>query len=127
MRRLRPRSDAELLAASPEDPDAFAAFYRRHERAVLGCFMHWCRSAELASDLMAETFAAGFESLARYRDDLGEPRAWLFGIARHVLLMSIRRGRVEDGTRRRRTRRRAHCRVRERSPSSFVACAKRRL
>jgi RNA polymerase sigma-70 factor (ECF subfamily) len=101
MRRIWSRSDAELLAATPRDPDAFAELYRRHERSILGYFMHWCRSSELAADLMAETFAAGFESAARYRPQLGEPRAWLFGIARHVLLRSVRRGRVEDAVRRR--------------------------
>jgi RNA polymerase sigma factor (sigma-70 family) len=46
-------------------------------------------------------FAAAFESAARYRSDLGEASAWLFGIARNVLLRSVRRGRVQDETRRR--------------------------
>ena len=101
MRRLRPRSDADLLAATPRDPEAFAEFYRRHERAVLAYFVHWCRSSDVAADLLAETFAAAFESADRYRPGLGEPRAWLFGIARHTLLRSVRRGRVEDVTRRR--------------------------
>jgi DNA-directed RNA polymerase specialized sigma24 family protein len=80
------RTDVELLAAAPADADAFAEFYRRHERAVLGFFVHWCRSGELAADLMAETFAAAFEARSRDRAEVGEPRAWLFGIARHVLL-----------------------------------------
>jgi RNA polymerase sigma factor (sigma-70 family) len=101
MRRLRSRSDAELIAATPEDPDAFAEFYRRHERAVLGFFLHWSRSSELSADLMAETFVAVFESLPRYEPDRGEPRAWLFGIAHNILARSVRRGRVEDDARRR--------------------------
>jgi len=101
MRRSGSRDDAELLAATPADPDAFAEFYRRHERAVLAFFMHWCRSPEVAADLMAETFAAALESLSRYDQELGEPRPWLFGIARNVLLRSVKRGRVEDQTRRR--------------------------
>ena len=101
MRRLRGRSDPELIAATPADPEAFAEFYRRHEQPVLGFFLHWSRSAEVAADLMAETFAAAFESAARYRPELGEPSAWLFGIARNMLARSIRRGRVEDETRQR--------------------------
>jgi RNA polymerase sigma factor (sigma-70 family) len=101
MVRLRTRSDQELLAAAPADPEAFADFYRRHERSVLGYFVYWCRVPEVAADLMAETFAVAFESLGRYRPDLGEPRAWLFGIARNMLLRSVRRGRVENETRRR--------------------------
>lgn len=101
MPRFRRLPDAALLRSTPADPEAFAEFYRRHERAVLGYFVHWCRDAEVAADLMAETFAATFESAARYRSDLGEASAWLFGIARNVLLRSVRRGRVQDETRRR--------------------------
>lgn len=101
MRRLRGRCDAELLSATPGDPQAFAEFYRRHERAVLRYFRHWSGSPELAADLMAETFANAFESAPRYVPELGEPSAWLFGIARNMLARSVRRGRVEDETRRR--------------------------
>jgi RNA polymerase sigma-70 factor (ECF subfamily) len=101
MRRSHAQTDAALLQAVPGDPEAFAEFYRRHERAVLGHFMHWCRDPELAADLMAETFAAAFESVGRCRPELGEPGAWLFGIGRHVLLRSVRRGRVENEIRRR--------------------------
>ncbi len=101
MRRLRSRSDVELFAAVPGDPDAFAEFYRRHEREVLRFFARWCRSSEAAADLMAETFAAAFESLPRFVPELGEPRAWLFGIAQNLLLRSIKRGRVENEARQR--------------------------
>jgi len=101
MRRPTSRSDAELFVATPESPEAFGEFYRRHEQAVLKFFLYWSRSAELAADLTAETFAAAFESLPRYEPERGEPRAWLFGIAQNTLARSIRRGRVEDETRRR--------------------------
>lgn len=101
MRLLRPRTDAELLAATPGDPQAFGEFYRRHERDVLRFFVHWTRSPEVAADLMAETFAEVFASLPRYRQELGEPSGWVFGIARNLLARSVRRGRVEDATRRR--------------------------
>jgi RNA polymerase sigma factor (sigma-70 family) len=101
MRRPSSRSDVELFAATPASPEAFGEFYRRHERAVLRFFLYWARSAELAADLTAETFAAVFESLPRYDPQRGEPRAWLFGIAQNILARSVKRGRVEDETRRR--------------------------
>lgn len=101
MGSARTRSDAELAAVTPGDPDAFDELYRRHERAVLAYFLHWSRSAELAADLTAETFAAALGSLSSYQPDRGEVRAWLFGIARHVLARSLERGRVEDEARRR--------------------------
>jgi RNA polymerase sigma-70 factor (ECF subfamily) len=97
----RTRSDAQVIAASLHDPEAFGELYRRHERAVLSYFLHWSRSPELAADLTAETFAAAFGSLSGYRAERGEPRPWLFGIAHHVLARSLARGRVEDEARRR--------------------------
>ena len=101
MRSLGPRADADLIAATPRDREAFAEFYRRHERAILRFFLHWSRSPELAADLMAETFAAAFEAVSRYDPDRGDPRAWLFGIARNILARSLKRGRVENEMRRR--------------------------
>jgi RNA polymerase sigma-70 factor, ECF subfamily len=97
----RALSDVELIARAAREPEAFGELYRRHERVVLAYFLHWSRSPELAADLTAETFAAAFGSLSGYRADRGEPRPWLFGIARHVLARSIERGRVEDEARRR--------------------------
>ena len=55
----------------------------------------------VAADLTAETFAAALLSREGYREELGEPRAWLFGIARHVLARSNERRRVEARARRR--------------------------
>jgi RNA polymerase sigma factor (sigma-70 family) len=89
------RDDGELLA---ED---FGAFYARHEDAVLAFFLRRVRRADLAADLTAETFAAALASRATHDPARGEPRAWLFGVARNVLSNSLRRGRVEDDARRR--------------------------
>jgi RNA polymerase sigma factor (sigma-70 family) len=99
MRSFETWTDAELLAGTPRDPGAFGAWYRRHEREVLAFFRYGTRSAELAADLTAETFAAALESIGSYRPELGEPRPWLFGIARHVLARSLARGRVENRAR----------------------------
>jgi RNA polymerase sigma-70 factor (ECF subfamily) len=101
MSPARTRSDAELAEATPVDPEAFGELYRRHEHVVLAYFVHWSRSPELAADLTAETFAAALGSVSSYQPDRDEVRAWLFGIARHVLARSVERGRVEDEARRR--------------------------
>lgn len=89
--------DASLLA---DDATAFGAFYRRHEDAVLGFFLRRTRSSELAADLTAETFARALEGRHRYDADLGDASAWLFGIARNLLMRSVQRGRVDDSMRR---------------------------
>jgi RNA polymerase sigma factor (sigma-70 family) len=92
--------DEVLLSRARRDPEAFAAFYRRHERTIFAYFMRRVGDAELAADLAAETFAAALTSAGRYRRQ-SEPLAWLFGIARHKLLRSLEKRRVEDRARRR--------------------------
>jgi RNA polymerase sigma factor (sigma-70 family) len=49
-----------------------------------------------AHDLTAETFAQAWLARATFRDQAGGSAGpWLFGIARHVLSASVRRGRLE--------------------------------
>lgn len=99
MRPRSVRSDVDLVAETLIRPAAFGQFYGRHERAVLAFFLHWVRLPEVAADLTAETFAEALSSVSGYRSERGEPRAWLFGIARHVLARSLERGRVENAAR----------------------------
>jgi RNA polymerase sigma-70 factor (ECF subfamily) len=94
-------SDDELLAAARTDPEAFAAFYRRHARPVAAFFVVRTRDAETAADLTAETFAAALEGVGRFRADRGAATAWLYGIARHQLSRWQRRRHVDDRARRR--------------------------
>jgi RNA polymerase sigma factor (sigma-70 family) len=94
-------SDEELLTAARADPEAFAAFYRRHARPVAGFFAARTHDAEVAADLTAETFAAALEGVDRFRPDRGAATAWLYGIARHQLSRWQRRRRVDDRARRR--------------------------
>lgn len=94
-------TDEELLAATATTPECFGEFYRRHERSVLRAFLHRGQDAEVAADLTAETFAVALTVAPRFAPGPTPAVAWLFGIARNVLLASLRRGRVEDATRRR--------------------------
>jgi RNA polymerase sigma factor (sigma-70 family) len=97
---LRGRGDGELLAACAADPDAFAEFYRRHARAIFAYFMTRLHRADLAADLTGEVFASAFEA-ARAERVVRHPQAWLYGIAHHTFLQTIRQRRVSDGARRR--------------------------
>ncbi|MEA2426011.1 MAG: hypothetical protein QOH13_2421 [Thermoleophilaceae bacterium] len=95
------RDDDALIAATPGDPEAFRAFYRRYETAVLRYFLNRRQTPELAADLTAEVFAAVLVAAPRFRQGGPPASAWLFGIARNLLLMSHRRGQVEDRARKR--------------------------
>src|SRR3954469_14133472 len=86
-------SDAALLAAA--DPDAFRELYARYAERVDGAFEP--RAGDPARfALTAGTFAQAWIMRRRFRDEAaGAAAPWLFGIARNVLLMSVRRGRLE--------------------------------
>jgi RNA polymerase sigma factor (sigma-70 family) len=93
--------DEQLLQEAGREPEGFGEFYRRHERVVLGFFVRATGRGELAIDLAAETFARAFESRRSFDARQGGARAWLFGIARHVLASGLERGRVEAAARER--------------------------
>ncbi|MGA2471727.1 MAG: RNA polymerase sigma factor [Solirubrobacteraceae bacterium] len=90
--------DARLLAGGAGE---FGAFYARHEADVLRFLLHRAGGVEQAADLCAETFARALEHRRSFDPSRGEARAWLFGIARHVLAASYAKGQVIDEARRR--------------------------
>jgi RNA polymerase sigma-70 factor (ECF subfamily) len=94
-------SDERLLELSGEQPHAFAEFYRRNVRWLLGFCARRTRDPELAADLTSEVFAAALLSVDRYRSERGTARTWLLGIAVHKLSNLERRGAVERRARRR--------------------------
>jgi RNA polymerase sigma-70 factor (ECF subfamily) len=100
MTREETPTDEELLRDTPDDPEAFGVFYRRHVDAVLSFFRVRTGDPELAADLMAETFAAALIAAPRFKPRKEPAVAWLFTIARRKLIDSWRRGRVEDAARR---------------------------
>lgn len=61
------------------------ALYDEHAANLLGWFQSRTYSRETAADLTAETFAVAIESFANFDPERGEPGAWLWGIARHLL------------------------------------------
>jgi RNA polymerase sigma-70 factor (ECF subfamily) len=99
--RDAPPTDAELLAATVRDREAFAVFYDRYERPIVGYLLRRTRDAELAADLAAEVFAAALDNAHTYQPESPTAAAWLFTIAHHTLARSLRRGRVEASARHR--------------------------
>lgn len=96
----RRSSDAELIALAQPDPAGFSELYTRHVADVYAWLSR--RLAWAASDLTAETFARAFLTRERFRDDHGgSALPWLLGIARNVLLETVRQDRVETRARER--------------------------
>jgi RNA polymerase sigma factor (sigma-70 family) len=78
-------TDQDLLAATAAgDGDAFATFWRRHLRIVVGFGIHHCATSEDVADLVADTFLAAFRAAGRYRADTATAAPWLLGIAARV-------------------------------------------
>ena len=95
-------TDAELLAAARTDPGAFRTLYDRYAARVLRYHERRTSDADAAHDLTAETFAQAWLSRGRFRDKAGGSAApWLFAIARHVLLASVRKRALEQSACRR--------------------------
>src|SRR3954468_10504255 len=96
------RTDAALLAAARTDAGAFRELYDRYAERVLGYHRVRCRDEDAAHELTSETFAQAWLVRGRFRDECGGSAGpWLFGIARNVLLVSVRRKALEASARER--------------------------
>src|SRR4051794_36482279 len=94
--KRRDPTDAELLSAAANDAHAFRELYDRYAERVVGYHLRRAGDREAALDLAAETFAQAWLSRLRFRDEAGGSAGpWLFAIARHVVLASVERGRLE--------------------------------
>jgi RNA polymerase sigma-70 factor (ECF subfamily) len=94
--KRRDRTDADLLRAAATDARAFRDLYDRYAERIHGYHLRRTRDREAALDLAAATFAQAWLSRGRFRDEAGGSAGpWLFAIARHVVLASVERGRIE--------------------------------
>lgn len=95
--RLSGQSDAELLASGA--PGDFGAFYDRHLGVVRSYVGARASQPEVVFDLVAETFARALDKRALFDPARGSAVAWLLGIARNLIVDSVRRGQVEASSR----------------------------
>lgn len=78
------RSDADAIAASRSDPEAFVEVFDRHFHAIHGYLRRRVGSA-LADDLAASTFTEAFAGRGRYDRERPDALPWLYGIASNLL------------------------------------------
>ena len=79
-----PPPDAEAIAASLQQPEAFAAIFDRHYDAI-AAFLRRRVGSSLGDELAAETFLQAFDARARYDAGRADARPWLYGIASNLL------------------------------------------
>jgi RNA polymerase sigma factor (sigma-70 family) len=93
-------SDEELLVSG--GARGFGLLYERRYRLIRGYLRRRIGPhPDLVLDLVAETFARALECREQFDSQRGPAVVWLLGIARNLLLDAIRRGRVDDESRRR--------------------------
>lgn len=87
-------TDAEVVALSRTDPEAFGLLFDRHGDAVFGFFARRVPRAEVP-DLVAETFRVAFDGRHRFDGARVRARPWLYGVATNVLRHHLRSARRE--------------------------------
>jgi RNA polymerase sigma-70 factor (ECF subfamily) len=83
------------LADIAHDPDAFAAFYRRHVAQVSRFIARRVDDPYTAADLTADVFLAIIDSAHTYRPDRGSIVGWVYGVAHNVVAAERRRAHRE--------------------------------
>jgi len=94
LRALGGPVDAEIVAASLRDPDAFAQLFERH-----WCELHrFCvsRTGAAGEDIAAEVFRIAFDRRDRYDRRYPDARPWLFGIASNLVRAHFRSVQRDD-------------------------------
>ena len=87
-------TDEELLRATRSgDEAAFAALYRRRQGGIYRFALQMSGSAHLAEDVTQETFLALISDPDRFDPERGSLAAFLYGIARNLVLRRFRRER----------------------------------
>jgi RNA polymerase sigma-70 factor, ECF subfamily len=89
-----PETDDELLQRSRSgDEQAFISLYRRRQGAIYRFAMHMCGSAATAEDITQEVFLTLIRGDCGFDPVRGTLSAYLFGIARKLVLRSLERDR----------------------------------
>lgn len=87
--------DTDLLARVVQnDADALDLLYERHSRVVYSLALRMLRSAELAEDIVQETFWRVWRRSATFEGRRGSVASWIFGIAHNLSVDELRRQRA---------------------------------
>jgi RNA polymerase sigma-70 factor, ECF subfamily len=92
-----PRSDGELIAGLPRQPELMGVLYERHAPAV---FRYLARRTgpPAAEDLLSEVFIAALSASSRVvAHDSGSALPWLYGIGLNVLRRHFRQQQPTPG------------------------------
>jgi RNA polymerase sigma factor (sigma-70 family) len=95
-------SDSEIIDRSRDTPAAFSELYDKHS-AMIHRYVSGRVGAQIADDVMSETFLIAFERRNDFDKTRGDASPWLYGIATTLLKQHARqearawKGMVADG------------------------------
>jgi RNA polymerase sigma-70 factor (ECF subfamily) len=88
--RLETMEERELVGMARDgDRDAFGQLFLAHHGAIFR--LARASLGDGAEDVASETFARAWSAFPRYRDTGAPFVAWLYGIARHIVVDEVRR------------------------------------
>lgn len=87
----RAAEESAIVAAAQRDLRAFEPIYRRYYRPIFGYCYRRLQDREAAADATSQTFTKALAAIHGYRS--GSVGGWLFTIARHVVIDTVRRRR----------------------------------
>lgn len=97
--RVEPRDELLLQRMATGDEEAFHQFYNRHHAPVYQFALHMTGRREAAEEVVQEAFMTLIQKADKFEAERGEPKAFLFGIARmHVRRLAERERRYEPLT-----------------------------
>lgn len=82
-------SDADVIAASLNDREAFGELFERYFARV-HAFIRMRLGVSMADDLAAETFCTAFQKRETFDLERSDARPWLFGIAFNLMRRHLR-------------------------------------
>lgn len=80
-----------MLRLREGDTEALAELYDRLASPVYALALHMLGSPEEAEEVLQDTFLKAYRTSDRYRPALGEPRTYLYTIARNACLSRLRK------------------------------------
>ena len=96
MTSIHPETDDDLLMRMRSgDEEAFVSLYRKRQAPLYRFAQHMSGSATVAEDITQEVFLALIRDECGYDPDRGTLSAYLFGIARKLVLRHLERGRAD--------------------------------
>ncbi|WP_290071655.1 sigma-70 family RNA polymerase sigma factor [Muribaculum intestinale] len=97
MRNLQRLSDQELVTAYANgDNEAFDALLLRHKTRLFNYIFQMVRDRDLSDDIFQETFVKAITTIKQGRyNDMGKFSAWLYRIARNLMVDTFRAQRNE--------------------------------